>query len=180
MIDFVPRKKNEVIIKAEMSKENKAVKPKPGVDRKRMIDDLQDRFQFQGMKDAVVGIDPKLRKRQQLEELMRKAPVTKSKRTFKIPDYASKYYEEKYGKALDPKSLEKYEPSESGMTVADQQNAELEDIFDQVVDEIQERQNYLKEISEIGKSKDIEERVKAEIVARIAELQKIREMQRKG
>ena len=152
MIDFVPRKKGESVIKAEMSKDNKVIKPKPGVDRKRMIDDLQERFQFQGMKDAVIGIDPKIRKRQQLEELIQKAPVSrKTKPSFKIPDYAAKYYEDKYGKALDPKSLEKYEPSEAGLSTVDQQNAELEEIFDQVVDEINERQKHLREISKLGK-----------------------------
>ena len=62
MIDFVPRKKNEVVIKGEMQTDNKVLKPHPGRDRKQMIDDLQERFEFQGMKDGVIGIDPKIRK----------------------------------------------------------------------------------------------------------------------
>ena len=162
-------------------KENSVIKPHPGVDRKQMIDDLQEKFQFQGMKGGVVGIDPKLRKRQQLEELMNKAPVTrKTKQTFVLPDYAAEYYAERYGKTLDPSSLNKYAPSEAGLSTVDEQNAELEDLFSDVVKEIEERQSYLTEISKIGKSKDIEARVKNEIVERIAELQKIREMQRKA
>jgi len=181
MIDFVPRKKNEKIIQYEMAKENKNIKPKPGVNRKRMIDDLQDRFQFQGMKDAVVGIDPKIRERQQLEELMKNAPVTrKTKQSFMVPDYAAKYYSEKYGKAFDPHSLDKLTPSEAGYSTVDEQNAELEDLFTQVVEEVEERQKHLNDISKLGNNKDIEKRVKDEIVERIADLQKIREMQRKG
>eukprot|EP00343_Euplotes_focardii_P004351 CAMPEP_0205813006 /NCGR_PEP_ID=MMETSP0205-20121125/17639_1 /ASSEMBLY_ACC=CAM_ASM_000278 /TAXON_ID=36767 /ORGANISM="Euplotes focardii, Strain TN1" /LENGTH=197 /DNA_ID=CAMNT_0053094611 /DNA_START=108 /DNA_END=698 /DNA_ORIENTATION=- len=174
MIDFVPRKKNEKVIENEMKAGNRVVKPMPGVDRKQMIDDLQDKFQFQGMKGGIVGIDPKLRKRQQLEELMRKAPVTrKTKQQFIMPDYAADYYSEKYGKVLDPNSLEKYAPSEGGFSTADVQNAELEDLFNDVVKEIEDRQKYLKDLSKLGDNKDIEERTKNEIIERIAELQKI-------
>lgn len=180
MIDFVPRKKNEKVIQGEISAGNRVVKPHPGMDRKRMIDDLQDKFQFQGMKDAVVGVDPKLRKKQQLEEMMRDAPVTKSTRSgFIMPEYAAEYYAERYGKTLDPNSLKKQTPSEAGFSTADEQYLELEGIFDDVVREIEERQNYLKEITKIGRSKDIEDRTKREIVERIAELQKIRAMQKK-
>ena len=61
-----------------------------------------------------------------------------------------------------------------------QQDDELEDLFESVVEEIEERQNYLEKIQGIGgKTKDIEERLKNEIVDRIAELQRIREIQRK-
>ena len=178
MIDFVPRKGK---IDPEELKQNKVPKPRPGVDRKRMIDDLQDKFQFQGMKDAVVGIDPKIRKRQQLEEMMKNAPVSrKTRQTFIIPDYAAEHYAERYGKAFDPKSIDKYAPSEAGFSTVDEQNAELEDLFNQVVEEIEERQKYLADLSKMGNSKDIEKRVKNEIVERIADLQKIREMQRKS
>lgn len=56
-----------------------------------MIDDLQERFQFNGMTDAVVGIDPKVRKLQ-LQEMMKDAPVTrKTKHKFIVPKYASKF-----------------------------------------------------------------------------------------
>ncbi|CAI2377382.1 unnamed protein product [Moneuplotes crassus] len=180
MIDFVPRKKNEKVIKTELDKGKGVVKPRPGVDRKRMIDDLQDKFQFQGMKGAVVGVDPKIRKKQQLEEMMRQAPVTKSTRSgFIVPDYAAEYYAERYGKTLDPSSLKRQAPSEAGYSTVDEQYQELEDLFSDVVKEIEERQDYLKEITKLGGSKDIEERTKREIVERIAELQKIRTMQKK-
>ena len=63
--------------------------------------------------------------------------------------------------------------------IRDEQDQELEDLFDSVVEEIEERQQYLDEVIAIGGRKDIEQRVKNEIVERIAELQKIREIQNK-
>lgn len=61
----------------------------------------------------------------------------------------------------------------------EEQDEELEDLFDSVVEEIEERQEYLDKIQEVGagaSSKEIEGRIKAEIVERIGELQKIREL----
>lgn len=59
----------------------------------------------------------------------------------------------------------------------EEQDEELEDLFDSVVDEIEERQEYLDRINEsVGSNKEIENRIKGEIVERIGELQKIREL----
>lgn len=57
-----------------------------------------------------------------------------------------------------------------------EQDDELEDLFDSVIEEIEERQEYLEQVIEMGGRKDIEQRTKNEIVDRIAELQKIREI----
>ena len=45
-----------------------------------------------------------------------------------------------------------------------------------MVEEIEERQEYLDKVIEVGGRKDIEQRLKNEIVERVAELQKIREL----
>ena len=50
-------------------------------------------------------------------------------------------------------------------------------MFESVVEEIEERQEYLESVMECGGNKEVEARVKGEIVARIGELQKIRELQ---
>jgi hypothetical protein len=52
----------------------------------------------------------------------------------------------------------------------EEQDEELEDLFDSVVDEIEERQEYLDKIMECGGNKEIEGRIKNEIVERIGEL----------
>lgn len=61
----------------------------------------------------------------------------------------------------------------------DEQDAELEDLFDGIVEEIEERQEHLDKVVEMGGNKEIESRIKNEIVSRVAELQKIREIQMK-
>ena len=60
-----------------------------------------------------------------------------------------------------------------------EQDDELEDLFDSVVEEIEERQEYLDKVIAMNGKKDIIQRVKNEIVERVAELQKIRELQNK-
>ena len=56
------------------------------------------------------------------------------------------------------------------------QDDQLEELFDDIAAEIEERIAYLKEIESIGKSPEIEQRIKNEVAERIGELQKIREM----
>jgi hypothetical protein len=61
-----------------------------------------------------------------------------------------------------------------------EQDAELEDLFDSVVGEIEERQLHLEKLEQIGGvTKGQEEKIKKEIVDRIGELQKIRELQQR-
>jgi hypothetical protein len=53
----------------------------------------------------------------------------------------------------------------------------LESMFDQIVKEIEERQTFLQEMEELGEcTEEVEARIKAEIVERISDLQKIREL----
>lgn len=62
--------------------------------------------------------------------------------------------------------------------VRSQQDAELEDLFESVVEEIEERQEYLEKMG-TDCDKATQSRIKGEIVARIGELQRIRELQSK-
>ena len=57
-----------------------------------------------------------------------------------------------------------------------EQDEELEDLFESVIDEIEERQLHLDKVMEMGGNKEIAGRLKNEIVERVAELQKIREL----
>jgi len=53
---------------------------------------------------------------------------------------------------------------------------ELNDLFNAIVGEIEERQKHLIDITKLSKNHAIEERIKSEIASRIAELQKIAEL----
>ena len=65
--------------------------------------------------------------------------------------------------------------------VRSEQEQELEDLFDAIVEEIDDRQQTLEKIIDMtdAKAKEMVARLKAEIVDRIGELQKIRELQNK-
>ena len=81
-----------------------------------------------------------------------------------------KHYEDKYG--VNPANFLLSLPQniEQART---KQDEELEDLFDQIIYEIEERQQFLEEC---GNNKEVENRMKKEIVDRIAELQKIKEL----
>ena len=80
-----------------------------------------------------------------------------------------KHYEEKYGK--NPAAWLLAQPSNI-QEHRSQQDRELEDLFDQIVFEVEERQMHLEEVTQGGKkpNREIEARIKAEIVDRIGEL----------
>ena len=61
--------------------------------------------------------------------------------------------------------------------IRSQQEEELEDLFESVIEEIEERQEHLDSIIQAGGNSEIEKRLKHEIVERVAELQRIRELQ---
>ena len=106
-------------------------------------------------------------------------PPGKKKRKWNtgIVAKALQHFQEKYGKA--PLDLLQQRPK-TKEEIRSEQDQELEDLFDSVVEEIEERQDYLEQVMAMGGKKDVEKRLKNEIVERIAELQKIRELQNKG
>lgn len=96
--------------------------------------------------------------------------VKRKRRNVAVAQRALQHYEEKYGKA--PHDLLMARPQ-----TIEEQDEQLEDLFDSVVDEIEERQEYLEHIVAAGGNKEIEQRTKNEIIERIGELQKIKELQ---
>lgn len=58
------------------------------------------------------------------------------------------------------------------------QDAELEDLFESIIEEIEERQEFLEKMGP-DCDKATQARIKNEITSRIAELQRIRELQSK-
>jgi len=96
---------------------------------------------------------------------------------FKIAQKALQHYEDKYGK--NPGDLLRGRPATHEEQL-DEQDAELEDLFDSVVQEIEDRQGHLDRLERAGgATKEQEERFKKEIVDRVGELQKIRELQKR-
>ena len=81
-----------------------------------------------------------------------------------------KHYEEKYG--VNPAHFLLSQPQNLEQARS-KQDEELEDLFEQIIYEIEERQQFLEEC---GNNKEVENRMKKEIVDRIAELQKIKEL----
>ena len=66
----------------------------------------------------------------------------------------------------------------SKAAIQSEQDEELEDLFDSVVEEIEERQQHLEALGD-NATTAIEGRIKNEIVERIGELQRIRDLQAK-
>ena len=100
----------------------------------------------------------------------------RGKYNMQIARNAMKHYEEKYG--MNPAAFLLSQP-QSLAQARSQQDEELEDLFESVIYEIEERQQFLEEMTQNGANKNVEARMKQEIVERIAELQKIKELQNK-
>ena len=92
-----------------------------------------------------------------------------------IAQRALQHYEQKYG--ANP-ALQNVLKNRSKESIQTEQDAELDDLFQSVVEEIEERQEHLEELGDAA-DKILQERIKAEIIDRIAELQKIKELQSK-
>jgi len=170
-VDLIPKRKNENEIRREI--ENFYSKPdvplNKGVNRKQLVEDLQAKFKKQrgalpkGAELPLYQPDPQDVLEEITEEELRQRALKK------IPKKLVAYTYEKPKKEEDEKK---------GMSKSEQQQ-ELEQLYEDVVAEIEERQQYLEEINHLEEPK-IKERVKKEIVDRVAELQKIIQMLRKG
>jgi len=169
-VDLIPKRKNENEIRREI--ENFYSKPdvplNKGVNRKQLVEDLQAKFKKQrgalpkGAELPLYQPDPQ----EVLEEISEEE--LKQRALKKIPKKLVTYTYEKPKKEEDEKK---------GMSKSEQQQ-ELEQLYEDVVAEIEERQQYLEEINHLDEPK-IKERVKKEIVDRVAELQKIIQMLRR-
>merc|ERR1719263_587489 len=92
---------------------------------------------------------------------------------------AMKHYEQKFG--MNPTDFLLNQPTNANQ-IQTKQDEELQDLFDQIIYEIEDRQQHLEDITKGGtvQNKEVEARMKKEIVDRIAELQKIKELQMKS
>ena len=181
-IDFVPRRKPGEVIQAETNFDKvQAMGNAPGragVDRTALIENLQERNQFQN-KQAYEKYQADRRRK---AELMSQAPTEISdqdRRRIKfrggIAQRALAHYEQKYG--ANPQLMQKLQQHpKSKAAIKSEQDEELEDLFEAVVEEIEERQRHLEDLGDLADN-NIETRIKHEIVTRIAELQRIRDMQ---
>jgi hypothetical protein len=97
---------------------------KKGVDRKGMINDLQERFQFKNKEELDAEIAARKEKEMSLPD------IHKHKRRWKhngaVAQRALQHYEEKYGR--DPLDL-----LNGHMQTKEEEDEELEDLFDSVV-----------------------------------------------
>jgi len=152
-IDFIPKKKNKAVIEQELNQAKKAplVRPKPGQNRAALIDELQEKYQFSA------GILPKA---------AQTTPIS----------FAGVHDHLKPGQTKMGKS--KATPIESKENKTDMD--ELDELFEQISLEIEERQQHLEAILKCEKNEAIEKRIKAEITSRISELQRIAELKQKA
>ena len=152
-IDFVPRRKAGEVIQAETA----AVKAQPlgnapgghGVNRAAMIERLQDHNQFEN-REAYEKFQAQQRR---AAELATQASVIsdqdRRRAKFKggIAQRAMEHYEQKYG--ANPQLLQKLAKApRSRAAIQSEQDNELDDLFDSVVEEIEERQQHLEDLGE--------------------------------
>ena len=153
-IKFVPKKKTKQAIEKEMqeSKRLPPMKPQPGQNRAEMIDQLQEKYQFSA------GILPKGVQTTSIEFDKKPKQMTKSGATAK-------------GRFTQP-------PPKPVTTGKKTEMEELDDLFDNIMKEIEERQEHLETVLKAGKNPEIEARIKTEITSRISELQKVAELKK--
>ena len=144
-VDFIPRKRHE----EEILNEIDAMKKKPavaygkrGVDRNRMIEELQEINHFGDKKH----LEAAMAKERAMRQYMKDHPVIpdnqqrlKSKYNQQIARTAMKHYEEKYGQ--NPANILFDQGADINLNkVRSKQDEELQDLFDQICYEIEERQ----------------------------------------
>jgi hypothetical protein len=161
-LDFMPKRRGKRAIMEEMEERRKDVYvPKnTGKDRAKMIDDLQDKFKYAN--DPVNKFKINKEEDQKIKKAL-KAQVRKEAAKNHFYTFEKETGEDK----------KNYMKKEEGMT--NTKLMELNGLFDAVCEEIEERQNYLKEIDHL-EMEDTKSRVKQEIVERVAELQKINKL----
>jgi hypothetical protein len=164
-LDTIPKRKNynEIMADLEILKnERKAYVPaNKGVDRRNMIHNLQDKFKYAGKNNG-----PELTTEEELK--IHQAVEAQMRRVAKKNYFGTHGIINEHPPGQEPKvpSQGKYESQELN---------DLNELFDEVIGEIEERQQYLAEVDRLEMN-DTKEKVKQEIVNRVAELQKINKM----
>lgn len=168
-LDTIPKRKamadilNEL---AELKRERASYIPqKKGVDRGGMISKLQEKFKYANQPSGPeLSPEEEAKIKEAVQAQMRRA--------------AKKNYFGNYGMGGQSKETEeqkRIDDSNPDGKFESKALADLNLLFDDVIEEIEERQRYLQEIEELD-MEPTKEKVKQEIVSRVAELQKINRM----
>lgn len=180
-IDFVPKRKAGDEILAQMDRDkNRPLGKAPGKvpqNRPKKIEELQEKFQFKDNAELErhIAMQRAMSEKAASEYVM----DDKTRRQLRFKGGISKnhgeHYEEKYG--VKQSQIKKLLQKPSDMKhVRSAQDAELEDLFLSVVEEIEDRQEHMERLGE-GCDKVTAQRLKNEIIERVGELQRIRELQ---
>lgn len=158
-IRYVPKRKSKAVIDKEMAEMRRVpmLPPQPGQDRARMIDELQEKYQFS------TGILPKS---------VQPTAMNFDNKTMT----AMKGSMSKGGRFAGGKKPPVPVPEEK-------KGDELDELFDSIIKEIEERQEHLEAVMKTGKderTEAIEKRIKGEIASRVSELQRIAELKKKA
>jgi len=164
-VDLIPKRKNreDILLELEEMSRNIYVPVNKGKDRVGMINNLQDAFRYAAdneyQKKHKITADEALKIKRATEARMR---LEAKKNYFYQPEPRQQEDRPDFSAGVDP-------------SINNPKLRELTGIFDAVVEEIEERQQYLAEIEHLD-MKEAKERVKSEIVGRVAELQNINKM----
>jgi hypothetical protein len=168
-LDTIPKRKalNDIMNElAELKKERANYIPqRKGVDRKGMITKLQDKFKYANQPTGP-DLSPE-------EEAKIKEAVAAQMRRAAKKNYFGNYG--MGGQSKETADQQKIEDNNVDGKFESKALADLNCLFDDVIEEIEERQKYLHEIEELD-MEPTKEKVKQEIVSRVAELQKINKM----
>lgn len=165
-LDLVPKRKNRAEILLELQKLYQArldfVPAVKGRDRGRMIENLQEDFRYANDKAN-----------QQFEVTNEEEAKIQRALEAKIRQMSKKSY------FNAPKQEKKPNPGDiPAKEFAEQNLKQLGELFDDIVNEIEERQKYLDSIENLDMKK-AKEKIKGEIVDRVAELQKVNKLMEK-
>ena len=162
-IDLVPRKKRKEDIMRELEEIKESIKlgaGRKGQDREKLITDLQKKNQFaeDEVNKRIHHLTESQHKKIQMALDSSVHKIAKKRNYFYIP--IPENYKEK------ERNLNPNLPKVLG---------ELDLLFDEVVGEIEERQDYLKSVAHL-EMPSTKKRVKNEILERVAELERINRM----
>lgn len=166
-VDLIPKRKNYEEIRKEIDEfySVPVIPPNKDVDRGKEIDKLQKKFKNSR------GILPK------------KAELPKiSAEDEDFDEEQEKEIKERALKKINKKKLpflakeNKWELDEKKEEKIDEKK-ELMELYDKILEEMEERQAFLENITNLDEP-DLKEKIKKEIIERVAELQKITEMLR--
>lgn len=158
-LDLLPKKKGkrEIMIELEKRRKEVFIPENKGRDRIKMTEDLQDKFKYAN--------DPikKFKISEKEDAKIKKALLARVRK-----EAAGNYFYTFEKETGEDKTV--YD--KGGPDIKNSKLRELNGLFDAVCEEIEERQNYLKDIEGLD-MEDTKKRVKKEIVERVSELQRI-------